>query len=239
MINFWIQREKRKHCFDFGAIAEFGCRQLQWKYKFFENFSEIVYKPHNVLVGSVEQSLSYLISQDIEIPKPIDLLLFKDFLNREIVLRNSLDFLVNNKQYPVFVKPHDVLKAFNGTVLMNDFDAHLVLRGINCVIAVQPIVNILTEWRCYIHKGKPIACKQYMGNPLVFPDPEFINNTIGFANANLPHIAYTLDFGVNDKGETFLIEPNDAYAIGNYGVEPEDYCRMVKDRWFQITKIIK
>jgi len=42
-----------------------------------------------------------------------------------------------------------------------------------------------------------------------------------------------LDFGVNDK-ETFIIEANDAYALGNYGLPAFEYSKMIESRWNEI-----
>ena len=35
----WIQRENKKIIWDFGAIAEWGGRQLGWRIKFFEDYT--------------------------------------------------------------------------------------------------------------------------------------------------------------------------------------------------------
>jgi hypothetical protein len=50
---------------------------------------------------------------------------------------------------------------------------------------------------------------------------------------------YTLDIGIDDKGINYLIEINDGWAIGNYGLNPIDYFSFVKARWLQITGILK
>jgi hypothetical protein len=36
-----------------------------------------------------------------------------------------------------------------------------------------------------------------------------------------------------------LIEINDGWAIGNYGLNPIDYFSFVKTRWLQITGVLK
>lgn len=44
------------------------------------------------------------------------------------------------------------------------------------------------------------------------------------------------DFGVDDFGRTLLIEVNDGYALGNYGLSPKQYAEMTMNRWKEITK---
>ena len=46
--------------------------------------------------------------------------------------------------------------------------------------------------------------------------------------------AYSLDIGVDDKGRTLLIECNDAYALGCYGLNPIDYAKFISARWAQL-----
>jgi len=48
-----------------------------------------------------------------------------------------------------------------------------------------------------------------------------------------------LDIGIDEKGTNYLIEINDGWAIGNYGLNPVDYFSFVKTRWLQITGILK
>lgn len=237
-MTFYIQTEGKKHCFDFGALAEMGCRQMKWKYKYFEDVSEIKYDPQNIIVGSVEQTLKYW-QGNVQIPPAIDLLDFKEFLGREVRLVKSSEFLDTQTEYPVFVKPYDVVKAFDGTQLTSKFDAHVVLQKLDLVLAVQPVLDILSEYRMYFHNDSILAVKSYgFGDPLMFPDRNFMMKCIDFARDFLPHKSFCLDFGVirqNGWTKTILIEPNDAWAIGNYGLEPHLYVCFLKDRWLQIT----
>jgi hypothetical protein len=48
--------------------------------------------------------------------------------------------------------------------------------------------------------------------------------------------AYSLDFGVLRTGETCLVEVNDAYALGHYGLQSVLYARMIDARWEELTR---
>ena len=72
---------------------------------------------------------------------------------------------------------------------------------------------------------------------MLFPNKEFILNCIDTAKKELDYHSYTLDFGILENGKTILIEVNDAFAIGNYGLEPSDYYYFIRNRWLQITGV--
>lgn len=242
-MKFYIQVENKKHCFDFCALAEFGCRQMKYQYKYFEDVSEIKHDPNNIIVGSVEQSLKYLQLNNIMQPSAIDLLHFKQYLGRPVKLIDSKELLstYTKENYPIFAKPYDKIKAFDGTILTSDFDAHIVLQRVDCMLAVQPVMDILSEYRMYIHNRKILAVKSYLGDPLVFPDKTVLKEVAEYAFGFLPYRSFCLDFAIiqeNGWTKTVLLEPNDAWAIGNYGLEPYLYVNFLKDRWLQIMGTI-
>jgi len=47
--------------------------------------------------------------------------------------------------------------------------------------------------------------------------------------------AYCLDWGIDEKGRTLLVEMNDGYAMGHYGLNPALYARMLSARWYQMA----
>lgn len=46
---------------------------------------------------------------------------------------------------------------------------------------------------------------------------------------------YGIDFGVTDDGRTLLIEVNDGYALGSYGMYYLDYAKLLSARWAELT----
>lgn len=44
-----------------------------------------------------------------------------------------------------------------------------------------------------------------------------------------------LDFGVDDRGRTLLVEANDGFALGAYGLPPLLYARLLSARWSEMT----
>jgi len=49
-------------------------------------------------------------------------------------------------------------------------------------------------------------------------------------------VAYSLDFGVTEDGRTLLVEANDFYFLGCYGLSPLSYALAIADRWKEIVE---
>lgn len=47
--------------------------------------------------------------------------------------------------------------------------------------------------------------------------------------------AYAMDWGVTDDGRTLLVEVNEGYSVGAYGLYFTDYARFLSARWAQLT----
>jgi hypothetical protein len=66
------------------------------------------------------------------------------------------------------------------------------------------------------------------------PSKEYLESVID-SNKNFP-ISYTIDIGVLDNGENVVIEYNDMWAIGNYGIDNYEYFSLLKSRYFEIVR---
>ena len=53
------------------------------------------------------------------------------------------------------------------------------------------------------------------------------------SESNLPN-GCAVDFGLTKDGRTLLIEVNDGYALGSYGLFYIDYAKLISARWAQI-----
>ena len=130
----------------------------------------------------------------------------------------------NNKY---FIKRIDKLKSWNSLLYDGDVSAYIELEAL---YSVSPRVNILSEWRVFVHNRNIAACQNYLGSPITFPDPELIQEMVSAYTDNAPG-AYTLDVAViRDKEEkisTIPLEVHPFVACGLYGFED----REVLDMW--------
>ena len=145
-----------------------------------------------------------------------------------------------------FIKPTST-KAFTGYVVdtanpdnLNDYDriqnnVFLSLTPETDVWISEPVVWV-SEYRYYVINGQIHGCGRYDDGPDDAPIPNMaVVAEMAAASDDLP-IAYSLDVGVLDTGDTALIECNDAWALGFYKgtLSRKDYIKMLLARWQQM-----
>jgi ATP-grasp domain, R2K clade family 2 len=220
------------------AIAYDGFREMGWEIVSFRQLDNPFLpdlNPEDVVVGFIETVQTVLLKLGIPAPEainyPDDLAIF---LGRE-VWRTHINYIAKHPElWNVFIKPVTSPKKFKGRLLTSAKD--LISCGDefeDTEIWCSEPVNFLAEWRCFVRYGEILGVKSYYGDWRVHFDPKVIENAIA-AYHSAP-AGYAADFGVTDKGETLLIEVNDGYSIGSYGLFPADYARLLASRWAQIT----
>lgn len=198
----------------------------------FTDIKQVNKNPYNIVVTSVEESLEWL-DQNIQ---AIDDRWGKHFKKR----REEITTIDEIKEYPCFIKPYKHIKAFTGLIVNNKEEAKLFTQDFKDSISCQEIVEFESEYRVYIHKDRGIlGVKHYLGDPYITPDKNFVEELYRESKLNLNQNSYTLDIGIDESGNNYLIEINDGWAVGNYGLKPIDYYSFVKTRWLQLTGIIK
>lgn len=136
---------------------------------------------------------------------------------------------------PIFFKPMpDDTKLFNGTMARAFRDliptAHLPAEL--AVVCSEP-VDFVSEYRVFLLKREAIGCRHYKGDFRLFPDFTVIDRAIA-EYSDCP-VAFAMDFGVTRDGRTLLVEVNDGYALGCYGLNEVRYAKMIEARWLELT----
>ena len=183
---------------------------------------------NNLFVGSVEFMTEVFNRVGIEQPRlpinnlrPYEEMKLKDF----------------KYEYPVFIKPKSI-KAFTGFVVDDYSKSMLNTWDKELDIIIQQMIKLGSEWRFYVFRNKIVDIRHYSGRMDI--------NLIGAVNnfnklddstfKNFPE-TFVMDIGFyNDSDSYTIIEFNDMWAIGNYGVPNDLYVRMLKDRYFDIIK---
>ena len=139
---------------------------------------------------------------------------------------------------PVFVKPHEKLKTFPSGVIKNQSSREMFFNDIpnDFKVLTSEVVDIVSEYRGFVRRGKLVGLKHYTGDFGVFPDIKFINEVI--SNYTTGPRAYTIDFGITNKNDTLLIECNDGWSVGSYGLDGEIYSGFLMDRWIELEVIL-
>jgi hypothetical protein len=140
----------------------------------------------------------------------------------------------NGSAQPVFVKPLTVAKEFAGMVLTNPSDLNRTqhLDDQLSLQAAEPVTWV-SEWRYFVLRGNVMGVAHYKGNCFTHPDGTTVRRAVGdYTGAP---VAYGLDFGVTADGRTLVIEANDGYSLGCYGLDPVVYAAMLEARWCEIV----
>jgi hypothetical protein len=143
---------------------------------------------------------------------------------------------VTNTDASLFVKPkqHKVFTGFKASS-EKDFISLEDVDDDQKVWVSDIIEDIISEFRVFVHRGEIVSVQYYMGNrPTVFPDKDFIHFVKAKIEEREDINAYCFDIGINKHNDNFLIECNDFYAIGCYGLHSTTYAKMLLDRWEQI-----
>jgi len=194
----------------------------------------------HLFVGSVEfmkEVFNRIGITDIKLP------MNSDRQHETITLKEAKERVCNGEK--IFIKPYET-KLFTGLVL-DGFD-YKCLHGLpddTKVMAYEPFKEkILSEWRVYIHNGKIIDSRNYSGDVTTNLDYGWVNHRLSdLKDKNFP-ISYTMDVAVLDalpsvspiyEGQA-IVEFNDMWAIGNYGMPNDLYLKLLRDRYFEIIK---
>lgn len=195
----------------------------------------------NIVTGHIDQCRRYVKKITGKEPKNLDYpneLL--PFMKRKF-WKSTLSEIYN--QYsgnelpnPLFVKSVDQ-KKITGFVCnnFNDFVTNCSGHDKSTEVYVSEVLNFVSEFRTYIHRHDIVGSFRYKGDWAISPNRKIVENMLyELRNAYMP-IAYSIDVGITDTNETVLIECNDGFALGNYGLNTRVYAEMNRDRWYQMV----
>ena len=198
---------------------------------------DIDYSKYVLFLGGVNECRTVLRKMNAPFTKHIDTYpkSLRKFLGRDVktvALREALSKL-GDEMKPFFIKPI-IPKQFPALVIRKAENISYGFLHIdeNVRVYTSDVVDFKTEWRAYVWKKKVVGMYYYRGNWRTRPDIERVTEMVKtFKDAP---VCYALDVGVVGK-ETVLVEANDCYAIGNYGLDFETYAKMLLDRWKELT----
>jgi hypothetical protein len=188
----------------------------------------------NLFVGSVEfmrEVFSKVGLDNVRLPKNSN-------RNSTLLTLGEVKQRVSNGE-KLFIKPYDI-KLFTGFVY--DGYGYSILDAIDDntkLIVYQPFSSkILSEWRVYVYRNSIEDWKNYSGSIAILPDYNYVESVIYENKLTFPD-TYTIDIGILESGENVVIEYNDMWAIGNYGIDNDVYLKLLQHRYNQImnTKI--
>lgn len=196
------------------------------------------YPPPNgdMIVGSVEACHAEMSRRGVCMPEPLDYPEpLREWMFRgldSITLAEARDWV---REEPAFVKPVRP-KVFAGAVYDSDRElydetAHLADDE---RVWISGIVDFRSEFRCFVRDGGLVGMRHYRGDPFAVPHRgEVIRMVRAVSDLGIAGMAF--DVGVLADGRTALVECNDGYALGYYGLDSLTYAELLIARWSQIV----
>lgn len=138
----------------------------------------------------------------------------------------------------IFIKPlPNDRKLFAGKVVSNYRDLAITasLPGDYPVICSEP-VSMVSEYRVFVLRGSIVGCRHYKGDFRRFPDFGFIESAV-IAFRDSPS-GYGIDFAVTETGKTILVEVNEGFSLGCYGLPSLPYSSIIEARWEDFRRLI-
>lgn len=161
----------------------------------------------------------------------------RGYLERKVwtsTVREMRHLLMHDETAPVFVKPMDRVKVFTGQVVSGHWDLHVLAQVSQATrLYCSEVVDWKTEWRFFVVEGEIVGARHYWGDESVRPDRDRVREALG--NFDGAPRAFAMDWGVLENGETALLEVNDGYSLGSYGLDDEVYCSVLETRWRELV----
>jgi hypothetical protein len=96
------------------------------------------------------------------------------------------------------------------------------------------LVHFVSEWRCFVKDQRLVGIRHYYGDSWTLPHkPDVLKMIRAWDDAPA---GCSIDVGVLADGGTALVEVNDGFALGDYGVAAFDYTNLLLARWKQMVK---
>lgn len=190
-------------------------------------------KASTIFVGGIAMvrkrlaTLGITKQNEIEYPAELDC-----FLNRKI-WKSSLKKIISEKQKNLFIKPLET-KLFQGKVISNFKDYIGLNFDYEVKVWCSEVVDIVTEWRCFVRYGRLLDVRYYKGEWDSKLDLTIVKKAIKIYQKQ--PASYCLDFGVDAKGKHYLIEVNDGHSLGAYGMGAVSYAKFLSARWAELTE---
>lgn len=229
----WFYSENIKGYFSDVANTDRVSDTLQ---DYYMGNSRVVESTNIIPVGGLNFVSAYL-GKHI---KPIDISrVDRKFTGREIQILSYDEMTAYlDRNGPRFIKSATKCKEFPaGKYDKNSIES--IEKSINYLhkshrFMISELIHLLAEWRLFIHKGKILDCKQYMGSWESRFDEAFVKEMVAsIPKSIIPYTSYTVDIGLTDANSTVLIEAHNFISCGLYGFEHPNLYKMVKTAYLE------
>lgn len=163
-----------------------------------------------------------------EVDYPIEL---EEFYGRKMWSDNLKNVYMQQDKWPIFVKPKRQ-KLFTGKYIQSTRDVIGLSADESIEVWCSEPVEFVSEWRCYVRYGQILDVRNYKGDWHIIPNKAIVERAI--REYTTQTAGYGIDFGVTKDGRTLLVEVNDGFSLGSYGLAPIKYAQLLTARWYEL-----
>lgn len=214
--------------------AQVGAYLLGEEVVLYHSFHDIpVLTREDLIVDYIAETRALLDLMGITIPVYDYPEVLKPFYGRHIYEGIIGEIANVPENWGKFMKPKAGSKVFTGRVVNGTRDLVGIGLPFDYPVWISEPVEFIAEWRCYILDGEVLDVRPYVGDYHAQYDADVIDRAVSMWK-DAP-IAYGLDIGVTKDGRTLIVEVNDGFALGNYGLSPLKAIRFQRARWEEMT----
>lgn len=218
------------------AYAYYGFYEMGAEIEYYRYASAINdYNIEDIIVGYVAD-VRYILKKygldNTEKDYPLEI---QEYLGRKI-WESDIDTVSSNSSlWPVFIKLKEC-KLFNGIVIRSTKDLFGYGISPKALVYCSEVINFVAEWRVFVRYGKILSVRPYFGDWKIHYDSKVIEQCLNDYKSQ--PAGFAMDFGVTDDGRTLLIEVNDGFSIGCYGLDAISYAKLLSARWADLTNTL-
>ncbi|NOJ97282.1 ATP-grasp domain-containing protein [Corallococcus coralloides] len=163
------------------------------------------------------------------------------FLHRRVwrsTVRDLKAAVLHEAGPPVFAKPHGRRKRFTGHVFASVDDLLYLERASESTeIVCSEVVRWQSEFRVFVVHGSVVGTRHYAGDPSYRVDEGQVRRAVQLLEeAGEGTAGYAVDFGVLESGQTAIVEWNDGFSLGAYGLGQGPYTDLTLARWLELVR---
>ncbi len=227
--------KERNSLMTIATAAYCGFRDLGESVEHYNDIKSLSPTREDIVVGSIGDIQHVFSLFNIKLPVieyPTEL---NDYFGRKMWVEPSLHKMIEEERTGIFIKPAEGMKKTTGKVILKPTDYCNLSFEEDFPMMCSEIVDIVSEWRCYIRYGELLAIKNYAGDPFVVPQKSFVYDVIN--KYQTAPAGYSLDVAVLRDGKNIVVEINDGYSLGVYGINPVLYAKLLSARFSQLCGV--
>jgi hypothetical protein len=177
----------------------------------------------------------------LAVPAPLDYLDASDDVLGRRVWSSTLAAVAAGLELrgePVFVKPRGATKRFTGRVVSDPVDLRsLPVRSGSTPVWCSEVVDMTAEHRVFVSRGAVVGVRQYDGAAREPDDVELAARASRIVESLLPQLpaGCAVDVAELGEGTVVLVEVNDGFSLGRYGLDADAYLDVLLTRWAELT----